>query len=306
MKVIDLNKLINTFNLEVIAGEKGINNQNITSEEIYRPGLEFTGFYDFLPKDRIHILGKQEMTYLLSLKVSDQQERLNKYFKLNPPCIIITRNLPVTEFFVRAANEHNVTVLKTKEITTNFITALYSFFQKELAIEQAIHGVCVNVFGVGIIIRGESGIGKSEVALSLIERGHRLVSDDLIILRKIGPTALIGTHNGMNHEFLSLRGIGFVNVPRLYGAGSIQSETKINLDICLLPWEKGTYYDAVGLDEKSSNYLGANIPLIELPIRPGRDIASLIEVAAKNWRLQQKGYNALEDFYNRFDEQKSE
>jgi len=301
MKVIDVNKLINKFNLEVIAGEEGIDNQSISSEEIYRPGLEFTGFYDFLPKDRIHILGKQEMTYLLSLKVNDQQERLNKYFELNPPCIIITRNLPVTDFLIRAANAHKVTVLRTKEITTNFITALYSFFQKELAIEQAIHGVCVNVFGVGILIRGESGIGKSEVALSLIERGHRLVADDLVILKKIGPTALIGTHNGVNHEFLSLRGIGFVNIPRLYGAGSIQNETKINLDVCLLPWEKGTYYDAVGLEERTSSYLDANVPLIELPIRPGRDIASLIEVAAKNWRLKQQGYSAIEDFYDRFE-----
>lgn len=302
MKAIDIKKLITEFKLEVLAGKEGMENESITSEEIYRPGLELTGFYDFLPKDRIHILGKQEMTYLLSLKVNDQHERLNKYFKLKPPCIIITRNLPVTDYFLHLANQNNITILRTMEITTDFITTLYSYFQKELANELAIHGVCVNVFGVGILIRGESGIGKSEVALSLIERGHRLVSDDLVILRKIGPTALIGTHNGVNHEFLSLRGIGFVNIPRLYGAGSIQNETKINLDVCLLPWEKGTYYDAVGLEERTSSYLDANVPLIELPIRPGRDIASLIEVAAKNWRLKQQGYSAIEDFYNRFEE----
>lgn len=157
------------------------------------------------------------------------------------------------------------------------------------------------MFGVGILIRGESGIGKSEIALSLIERGgHRLGADDLVILKRIGPVALIGTHNEVNQDFLSLRGSGFINVSRFYGAGAIQGETKINLDVCLSNWEKGIYYDAVGVYEKHSKYLGIDLPLIELPIRPGRDITSLIEVAAKNWRLKQQGYKVVYNFYNRF------
>lgn len=301
LKTILLKDLIKKFTLEVLAGEGSIKQKYISAEEIHRPGLELTGFYDHFPNDRVQILGKQEMNYLLSLKVNEQQERIQKYFELNPPCVIVTRGLPVTEYFIKMANNKKIVVLRTSEKTAYFMSNLYSYLQKELAPETGIHGVCVNVYGVGILIRGAAGVGKSELALSLVERGHRLISDDLVVLKKIGPVALIGTHYGVNRDFLSLRGVGFVNVPRLYGAGSVQDETKINLDILLSPWKDGEYYDALGIDEVHSEYLDTIVPLIEIPIRPGRDIASLIEVAAKNWRLNIQGYNTLDDFNSRFE-----
>lgn len=302
MKTIDANKIRSKFELEIIAGENFMGESNISTVEIHRPGLELTGYYDFFPGERIQIIGKQEMNYLLSLEVTEQQKRIESYFRLKPICLIVTRGLPVTEYFIREADKYEIPVLRTGEKTTDFISNLYNFLQKELAIETGIHGVCVNVFGTGVLIRGDSGIGKSELALSLIERGHRLISDDLVILKKIGPVALIGTHNEVNHEFLSLRGVGFVNIPRLYGSGSIQNETKVDLDIYLTHWQDGVYYDAVGSEEKHSEYLGIEVPMIEIPVRPGRDMASLIEVAAKNWRLKQQGYNTIDDFYSRFEE----
>ncbi|MGN5650825.1 HPr(Ser) kinase/phosphatase [Bacillus sp. Brlt_9] len=301
MKNLTLTHLKKEFQLEILAGDNELNKE-IYSEEIHRPGLEVTGFYKYFPKERIQLMGKQETTYLFSLKEKEQKERIRSYLKLQPVCIIITRGLEVTDYFIEQAKNEGVVIFRTTDKTTNFMSSLYSYLQKNLAQEMSIHGVCVNVYGVGVLIRGTSGIGKSEIALSLIERGHRLVSDDIVLLKKIGPVALIGTHNDVNSEFLSLRGIGFINVLRLYGSGAIQNETKINLDIYLSPWDDEKQYDAVGIDNKKSEYLETEIPLLEIPIRPGRDIASLIEVAAKNWRLQQQGYNTLDDFYSRFDQ----
>ncbi|MED2737226.1 HPr(Ser) kinase/phosphatase [Bacillus toyonensis] len=301
MKNLTLKQLQEEFQLEILAGDNELNKE-IYSEEIHRPGLEVTGFYEYFPKERIQLMGKQETTYLFSLKEKEQKERIRAYLKLQPVCIIVTRGLEVTDFFIEQAKSEGVVIFRTNDKTTNFMSSLYSYLQKNLAQEMTVHGVCVNVYGVGVLIRGTSGIGKSEIALSLIERGHRLVSDDIVLLKKIGPVALIGTHNDVNSEFLSLRGIGFINVLRLYGSGAIQNETKINLDIYLSPWDDEKQYDAVGIDNKKSEYLETEIPLLEIPIRPGRDIASLIEVAAKNWRLQQQGYNTLDDFYSRFDQ----
>jgi len=305
MKEIDIYTLKDEFKLELLAGERGLHNK-IASEDLHRPGLELTGFYRFFPHERIQVIGKQEMSYFHSLFPSMQKRRLNEYFRLAPPCVIVTRAQTEIPYFQEYAEKYQVPLLRTTDKTTNFISEVNNFLEKKLAVEQGIHAVCVNVFGVGIIIRGQSGVGKSELALSLIERGHRLISDDLVILKRIGPVALIGSHNGTNKEFLSLRGIGIINILRLYGSGSLQNETKINLDIELVPWVEGTYYDAIGREENQKNYLGIDVPTIQIPIRPGRDVASLVEVAAKNWRLKQEGYHAFKDFENRLHDQTNE
>lgn len=305
MNKISINYIKEKLNLESFSSEEHLNNNYISSVEVNRPGLALTGNYNHFPKDRIQIIGKQEMSYMLSLDKTTLRERLRTYFEFKPPCIVITRGLPLTDFFIRESKMRGIPILRTEKKTTDFISLLYNFLHKELAEEFGIHGVCVNVAGVGILIRGSSGIGKSEVALSLIDRGHRLVSDDLVVLKKIGPVALIGTHNNTNKDFLSLRGIGFVNIPRLYGAGAIQNETKIDLDIYLSEWQDGTYYDAVCNEERRSEYLGISVPLLSIPVRPGRDLANLIEVSAMDWRLKQQGYNSLTDFYNRLENPKN-
>lgn len=300
MKEIQISKIQEKFGLEIIAGKKGLN-RTIASEDIHRPGLEMTGFYSYFPKERIQIIGLQEMTYFSSLPFELQQSRLQEYVELDPPCVILTRNLQYAPCFKTLFDSYNIPLLRTRDKSTNFISELNNYLEKELAQEIGIHGVCVNVFGVGMLIKGKSGIGKSEIVLSLIERGHRLIADDLVILKKIGPVALIGTHNHYNKDIVSLRGIGLVHIPRLYGSGSVQEETKINLEIELTPWEDGVYYDGVRMVETTTEYLGITVPQITLPISPGRDMASLIEVAAKNWRLHAQGYNTVEEFQSRLD-----
>lgn len=301
MKNTTIEVIHKKFGLKLLAGECGLSTE-IYVEDIHRPGLELTGFFNFFPSERIHILGNQEISYLESRDKQVLNNLFHSYLKQGLPCIIITRNLPAPDELIIACNQTNTPLLQTDEKTTHFISKLYSFLQKELAKEIGIHGVCVDVDGVGILIRGESGIGKSEVALTLIERGHRLVSDDLVIIRKIGPNALIGTSDENNRHFLALRGVGLINFPRIYGSGSFQKESKLNLDILLSKWDEKKYYDAMGLTTDSVSYLDTDLEHWEIPVRPGRDIASLIEVAARNWRLKQQGYNALDEFHERLTE----
>lgn len=298
MKKISIQEIVDRFQLEVIAGESGLN-RHVFSDDIHRPGLEFTGFLEYFPTERIQLLGRQELTFLHSLTHEQRDTRIGAVVAKQPPCFIITRGQEGLTYFEKHCAEQQVPLLRTKEKTTKFLTKLNNFVEKALANEIGVHGVCLNVFGVGILLRGESGIGKSEAALTLVERGHQLVADDLVILKQIDPDTLIGTHNKSNRDFLSLRGIGLVDIPRLYGSGSFQEETTVNLDILLSPWIERHHYDALGVEQKKMTYLDVTIRHIEIPVRPGRDIAGLIEVAAKNWRLQKQGYSALKAFQDR-------
>jgi HPr kinase/phosphorylase len=300
MDAITIKHLADKLKLEILAGGQGLD-CIIDNDDIHRPGLELTGYFEFFPNERIQLLGKQEITYLHSLTKKERDERIGKLIQKHPPCIIITRNQEGLDYLIKHCNDVGVALLRAKEKTTNVISKLNNYLGKELAKSIGIHAVCVNVFGVGLLIRGESGIGKSESALSLIEKGHRLISDDLVILKRIAPETLIGTHNQNNRDFLSLRGIGMINVSRLYGSGAFQEETTINLDIVLSAWDEKKYYDAIDHSSNLVEYLEVSVPNIEIPVRPGRDIASLIEVAAKNWRLEQQGYTALNEFKERIE-----
>lgn len=298
LKQITVRSIMNHLQLTILSGQEYLDNL-ISREDFFRPGLQLTGKLTRIPKTKVHIIGEHECDFLYSLKKEKRVEAIEHYLSLNPPCVIITNDSKIGEEF-KGITSHTVPILETKKKTFNLTSELINLLEKELAEEMGIHAVCLNIYGVGILLRGESGIGKSEAALSLLEKGHRLIGDDLVILRKIGPSALIGTHNEVNRDFLALRGIGLVNVQRLYGSGSVQSETKINLDILLNNWDGSTYYDAVFAEEKNINYLGIDVKHIEIPVRPGRDIATLIEVACKNWRLEQSGYKALDEFSSRF------
>ncbi|MCQ6274206.1 HPr(Ser) kinase/phosphatase [Bacillus sp. V3B] len=298
MNTITIRQLADKLKLEILAGEQGLD-RVIDNEDIHRPGLELTGYFKFFPNERIQLLGRQEITYLHSLTKEERDERIGNVIKKHPPCMIITQNQEGLSYLIKHCNEEKVTLLRAKEKTTRVISTLNNYLEKEFAKSIGIHAVCMNVFGVGLLIRGDSGIGKSESALSLIEKGHRLISDDLVILKRIDPETLIGTHNQTNRDFLSLRGIGMINVPRLYGSGAFQDETLINLDIVLSAWDEKKYYDGIEHTNEIVEYLDVVVPNIEIPIRPGRDIAALIEVAAKNWRLEQQGYTAINEFQER-------
>ena len=298
MKTITINDLTATFKLEVLAGSSHMD-RVITRPRTHRPGLEFVGYFDFFPMHRVQVLGRKEITYLLTRTVEERKLHIGNVVKYHPPCFIVTSGQQEIPFLILFCEQEGIPLLRTSETTTEFIAKLDSYLVKALAPEQSIHGVCVNVSGIGVLLRGNSGIGKSETAHTLIRRGHRLVADDVVVLKKLGPSTLLGSHNGVTREFLALRSIGLINVVRQYGRKAFQDETRIVLDIELAPWKENALNNELEVAPQFTEYLGVPIPHIEIQLQPGRDAAGLIEAAANNWYLKQHGYSAVEEFMKR-------
>jgi HPr kinase/phosphorylase len=300
MKTITVQSLIEKFHLEVLAGASRID-RVVTRPRVHRPGLEFVGYFDFFPMERVQVLGRKEVNYLLTLTVEERKLHIGNIVKYHPPCFIVTSGQQEIPYLTLFCDQEGIPLLRTTETTTEFIVKLDNYLVKALAPEISIHGVCVNVSGIGILLRGKSGIGKSETAHTLIRRGHRLVADDIVVLKKLGPTTLLGTHNETTREFLSLRSIGLINVVRQYGRRAFQDETRIVLDIELTSWREDSLNNELELEPQFTEYLGIKIPHIEVQLQPGRDVAGLIEAAANNWYLKQLGYSAAEEFMQRID-----
>ncbi|MEH7382070.1 HPr(Ser) kinase/phosphatase [Bacillus sp. JJ1533] len=302
MKKITVEDLVRKFSLKVLAGESKLQN-TITQSRVHRPGLEFVGHFDFFPTERVQILGKKEVTYLHKLTKEERRVRIGNVVQYHPPCFIVTCGEEGLTYLKRHCVEQGIPLLVTREIeiTSDFIVRLDAFLIKELAEEIAVHGVCMNVSGIGILIRGNSGVGKSETAHTLIRRGHRLVADDIVVLKKLSPQTILGTHDEKTKEFLALRSIGLLNVVRMYGRKAFQDETRISLDIHLTKWEKDGLYNDLDQEINTMEYMGVKIPSIEIQLQPGRDVAGLIEAAANNWYLRQQGYNAAEEFMSRIE-----
>lgn len=298
MKTITVQKIIDKFHLEVLSGNNCLERE-IDRPRTHRPGLEFVGYFDFFPTNRVQVLGRKEVNYLLSLTVEERKHHIGNIVKYRPPCFIVTSGQQEIPFLTLFCNEEGIPLLRTNETTTEFIAKLDSYLVKALAPEISIHGVCVNVSGIGILLRGKSGIGKSETAHTLIRRGHRFVADDVVVLKKLGPTTLLGSHNETTREFLALRSIGLINVVRQYGRRAFQDETRIVLDIELAPWREDALNNELEVEPQFREYLGVKIPHIEVQLQPGRDVAGLIEAAANNWYLKQLGYSAAEEFMER-------
>ncbi len=302
MKVLTVENLVQKFSLKVLAGENQLQ-QTITQPQSHRPGLEFVGHFDFFPTERVQILGKKEITYLHKLSKEERQMRIGNIVKYHPPCFIVTAGQEGLTYLTQYCIEEGIPLLCTNEpqMTSEFITKLDAYMIKTLAPEIAIHGVCVNVYGIGILLRGKSGAGKSETAHTLIGRGHRLVADDVVVLKKLSPRTILGTHDGKTKEFLALRSVGLLNVVRLYGRKAFQDETRIALDIELTKWQKNSLNNELEHEPTFTEYMGVQIPHIEIQLQPGRDVAGLIEAAANNWLLKQQGYSAAEEFMRRLE-----
>lgn len=298
MKTISVEKVARQFNLEILAGEKGLD-RKIAKNKSHRPGLEFIGYFNFFPTERVQVLGLTEITYLQQLDTEERKERIGNIVNYHPPCFIVTRYQQDLTYLEQFCTEEDIPLLRTREHTSDFASKLDAYLAKTLAREIAVPGVCLNVFGIGILLRGDSGIGKSETAYTLIGRGHRLVADDIVVLRKLSHQTILGTHNEMNKEFLALRSVGLLNIARVYGSKSFQDETRITLDIELTKWEKHELNNDLELKTEYTNYMGVEIPHIEIQLQPGRDVAGLIEAAANSWYLKQQGYSAAEEFINR-------
>lgn len=302
MKTITVQKLTEVFKLEVLTGG-GHMDREITRPRTHRPGLEFVGYFDFFPMKRVQILGRKEITYLLTRTVEERKLHIGNIVKYHPPCFIVTSGQQEIPFLTLFCEQEGIPLLRTSETTTDFIAKLDGYLVKALAPEVSIHGVCINVSGIGILLRGKSGIGKSETAHTLIRRGHRFVADDIVVLKRLGPATLLGSHNETTREFLALRSVGLINVVRQYGRRAFQDETRIVLDIELTPWKGDSLNNELEVVPQFTDYLGVQIPHIEIQLQPGRDVAGLIEAAANNWYLKQLGYSAAEEFMKRIEDE---
>lgn len=300
MKSITVRDLVNHFKLEKLAGEAHFD-RKITRSRAHRPGLEFVGYFDYFPMERVQVLGRKEITYLHKQTEEERNLHIGNVVKYHPPCFIVTANQEGLKYLKKYCEQEKIPLLRTAETTNEFLPKLDAYLVKALAPEIAVHGVCINVSGMGILLRGKSGVGKSETAHTLIRRGHRLVADDIVVLKKLSPQTLLGTHNDVNREFLALRSIGLINVNRLYGRRAFQDETRIALDIELTQWREHELNNDLELQQKKITYMDVEVPHIEIQLQPGRDVAGLIEAAANNWYLRQQGYSAMEEFMKRIE-----
>lgn len=297
---LTVQNIVHQFSFEILSGSDYLE-RPLKKTKVRRPGLEFMDTFEFIARGHIQILGKNEVNYLHTLTDDECKRRISNLVEYDPPCILITSNQDQPYGLHTYCTENGIPVLRTPDSMGVASAKLDAFVISSMAEEIAIHGVVVNVAGIGILLRGKSGVGKSETAHTLIGRGHRLVADDIVVLRKLSPQTLLGTHNQTNREFLALRSIGLMNVVRLYGRAAFQEETRIALDIELTEWKDNSLNNELELDEKFTEYMGVPIPYIQIQLQPGRDVAGLIEAAANNWYLKQQGYSALEEFMERLE-----
>ncbi|GGA67341.1 HPr(Ser) kinase/phosphatase [Ornithinibacillus halotolerans] len=299
MKTIVRTKdLLDNFNLELVAGEEGIHRE-ITTSDISRPGIEMTGYFDYYPKERLQLIGRTEMTYFLGLSLEQQADRMAKLCTDITPGIVITRGMAIPQVMIDAANNSGVPILHSPRKTTRVISRLTNYLEVKFAPFTAIHGVLVDIYGVGVLITGQSGVGKSETALELVKRGHRLVADDSVEIRQEDYDTLIGNSPPLIEHLLEIRGLGIINVMTLFGAGAVRSHKKISLIINLENWDSKKQYDRLGLDEEKMKIMDVELPVVTIPVRPGRNLAVIIEVASMNFRLKRMGVNAAEEFSER-------
>lgn len=273
--------LIKDFDLEVLVeGEKGV---EITVNDINRPGLQLSGFYNYFAPERLQVVGKAEWSFIGDMSRELRRKRVDKYFSFNSKCVVITRGLEPHEEFIKAAKKNKTWLLRTTSVTTNFISKMTIYLSDKFAPETRLHGVLVDVYGIGILITGESGIGKSETALELIKRGHRLVTDDAVDIKEIDGE-LIGISPKITIGMLEVRGIGIIDITALYGLSSVQESKGINLVMHFEHWKDNGDYDRLGINQDTQEILGVNVRKLRVPVRPGRNIAVIIEAAAVNYR----------------------
>lgn len=296
---ISMQKIIEEFHLETIYLPDLPENNFVTCSRVNRPGLQMVGFYDHYEQARLQIIGKVENLFVSQLPKEERSRRLEDFFRSKPSGVIITTSIDVSADTVAIAEKYQVPILRTAERTSDFMAALIAYLNVQLGPRITRHGVLVEVYGEGILLLGDSGVGKSETAIELIKRGHRLIADDAVEIKKVSATTLVGQAPDLIRHYVELRGIGIVDVRRLFGMGAIKETEKIDLVINLEPWRQGKMYDRLGLEEETTNILGIDVPTILIPVSPGRNLSVVIEVAAMNNRQKRMGYNTAAEFNKR-------
>ncbi|MBO7335801.1 MAG: HPr(Ser) kinase/phosphatase [Lachnospiraceae bacterium] len=298
MYTVEITKMVEAMELMNATPEIDISDRVISEPEVNRPALQLAGFYDYFNFERVQIIGNVEHAYMETLE-DHGVAVLKKLFGFKIPCIVFCRGIEVSEDVKKIAVEANVPVFTTEKSTSDFMSEVLRWLKVELAPRISIHGVLVDVYGEGILITGESGIGKSEAALELIKRGHRLVADDVVEIKKVSDNTLVGSAPDITRHLIELRGIGIIDVKALFGVESVKNTQQIDLVIKLEEWNKDKEYDRMGIEDKYTEYLGNKVVCNELPIRPGRNLAIICESAAVNHRQKKMGYNAAKELYKR-------
>ena len=296
---VKISELAEKMGLKNLTPTVDLADKRITVPEVNRPALQLTGFFDHFAYDRVQIVGYVEYTYLQTLEEDRKQQIYDELLSRQVPCIVFSRNLEPEEELLELARSRDIPVMQTSRQTSAFMGELIRWMNVKLAPCITIHGVLVDVYGVGVLIKGESGIGKSEAALELIKRGHRLVTDDVVEIRKVSDDTLVGSAPDITKHFIELRGIGIVDVKTLFGVESVKETQTIDMVIKLEEWDKDKQYDRMGLQEEYTEFLGNKVVCHSLPIRPGRNLAIIVESAAVNHRQKKMGYNAAEELYRR-------
>lgn len=292
MFTVTLREIATEFQLTELCASKSLEDIEITTSDVNRPGLQLTGYLEFFGTDRIQIIGKVETTYLASLPPEERYRKLDDFFRTGFPCMVIARGLEYFNEMVVVSKKYDIPILRTEDITSRFMSGLIRYLNVQLAPRITKHGVLVEVYGEGILILGESGVGKSETALELVKRGHRLIADDVVEVRKVSDKTLLGNAPDIIRHFIEIRGIGILDVKNLYGMGSVKMQENINLVIMLELWDDKKNYDRLGLIDEFTDILGIRVPSLNIPVRPGRNLAIIVEVAAMNNRQKKMGYNA--------------
>ena len=289
---IPLSKIIHELQLETAFLPKSADDILIKSRDVVRPGMELNGYHEYFDPNRIAVLGRAEMYMLESLKPERRAMALDSYLSLKPPAVIVARGIDPGKDFMEIAETYHVPVLRTTESTSNVVASLVAYLNVELAPRITRHGVLVEVYGEGILLVGDSGVGKSETAIELIKRGHRLIADDAVEIRRVSSKSLVGQSPENIRHFIELRGIGIINARRIFGMGAVKLQEKIDMCINLEIWDATKVYDRMGMDSEYTEILGIKVPVMTIPVKPGRNLAIIIEVAAMNNRQKKMGYNA--------------
>ena len=289
---IPLSKIIHELQLETAFLPKSADDILIQSRDVVRPGMELNGYHEYFDPNRIAVLGRAEMYMLESLKPERRAMALDSYLSLKPPAVIVARGIDPGKDFMEIAETYHVPVLRTTESTSNVVASLVAYLNVELAPRITRHGVLVEVYGEGMLLVGDSGVGKSETAIELIKRGHRLIADDAVEIRRVSSKSLVGQSPENIRHFIELRGIGIINARRIFGMGAVKLQEKIDMCINLEIWDATKVYDRMGMDSEYTEILGIKVPVMTIPVKPGRNLAIIIEVAAMNNRQKKMGYNA--------------
>ena len=291
-----LTELVKEFSLEVAFRSTDYEKIRLTVEDVARPGLQLAGYFDHFEPMRLQVMGNAEASFMQKLSPNERAITYDRLLSYKFPALVIARNIPVDPLCLEMARKHNVTVLRCKEATSTIVSTIIAYLKAELAPRITRHGVLVEVFGVGLLLMGESGLGKSEAAVELLKRGHRLIADDAVEIRKVSSGTLMGTAPKLIRNYVELRGIGIVNVAKMFGMSAVKDENVIDLVVNIVPWDNNEAYDRLGLEENYMELLDVKVPMNTIPITPGRNLAVILEVAAMHSRQRRMGYNPAKEF----------